>query len=788
MIARPPSPHNLVGTNWPEIDETAVGGVGMQIIHAGTGAQTAETKTYGDGHAYHSVARSGLEAPINAAFRVGAMASELARWYGKGGAEIEATAGSLTTTKVMIAIEVAAAEATIAAKEFEIAALQATSLPPQIREQQIQRLRNEIQQTINEAKRDIEALYKGLYIPTTPAPLGLTPLTYKDSPPVGSGHGGHGGGSGGKGPDGSVQAKPVDQTVDNGTTATRRGPGSEENSARRPPPDAAQEPNSQHGTSQTAERREPGNSGLTQPGEHSQPNETALRRPPGDVPTNATPPTSIVASTPGSGAGSGLSGVGGGVPKMGGLSPPSSPLPTSGLSGGGLPAGGTGLGGGGLSGTGGIPGGGAGSPAAAPPPAQFLSGAAQGFASPPLASSAAAAQPFRPPPGSTMPAGPPPAVPSTPPPAAVGEQVAPAQGTPAPASPQQAAAVPLAPPPAAGVPNPPTPPAPPPAAPGVAGPVGVPGSGGPGAPPAMPPPNVMNLGAANAALRAARMGSHAIGGGLSSTPEFAAATALVAALNDPALGVVQQWACAVFKRPGEKARFVIASREGLSWIPSGVYMPGGVIIAHLDDTIDWSIRKLWRGLKPPARVLAQYGEAIGEAPILVVARHYLGLAALFAKHTVVVADDKAAVDQNPLRNPAGRHRLEIASPDYWWPKVQAIPEDEIPANIRYVASTVAESHDRNFGVDVLRTSVIEQIGRPGGEQLWEAVGMNMHAVRGQLMTAQIDPPEPLAEGWNKELVAAEQQLRCWETLWLAQREPSRETLADMVYSALAATS
>ncbi|MCV6991814.1 hypothetical protein H7I87_18385 [Mycobacterium timonense] len=719
------------------------------------------------------------------------MATNLVGWFGKGGAETEATAGSLTTTKVLIAIEVAAAEAIIAAKESEIAALQATSLRPEIRERRIQQLRNEIQQTINEAKRDIEALYNGLYTPTTPAPLGLTPLVFKGSPPVGSGNGTnrHGGESGPGAPGGGVKASPVDS---NGSPAEKPQYDETAPSNQKPSTEPAQN------TAKSDEVTKPQSqaSGQLQPGQ----SETrVVPQKSGQLGTNGAgvapqPPTSIGASTPGSGAGSGLSGVGGGVPKMAGLSPPSSPLPTSGLSGGGLPAGGSGLAGSGLPSSGSIPGGGAaGSPAAAPPPAQFLSGAAQGFASSaPVTSSAAAAQPFRPPPGSTMPAGPPPAVPSSPPPSAVGEQVVPAQSgaSPPPISPQQAAAVPLAPPPAAGVPNPPAPPPAPPAAPSVAGPVGVPGSGGSGAPPTMPPPSVMNLGATNAALRAVRMGSHTIGGGLSATPEFAAATALVAALNDPALGWVQEWACAVFKQAGEKARFVIASREGLSWIPSGVYMPGGVIIAHLDDTIDWSIRKLWRGLKPPARVLAQYAHVIGEAPILVVARHRLGLAALFAKHTVIVADDKAVVDHNhnPLRNPAGRHRLQVASPDDGWPWVQAIPEDKIAATMRYVASWVAESHDRAFGVDGLRGTTVQQISRSGGDELWAAVGMKMHKQRSEIMTSgKYDAPEPLAEGWNKELVAAEQQLRGWETLWLAQREPTRETLADMVYSALAAT-
>lgn len=63
----------------------------------------------------------------------------------------------------------------------------------------------------------------------------------------------------------------------------------------------------------------------------------------------------------------------------------------------------------------------------------------------------------------------------------------------------------------------------------------------------------------------------------------------------------------------------------------------------------------------------------------------------------------------------------------------------------------------------------------------------MHYVRSEIMTAPVDAPEPLAEGWNDGLVAAEQMLRGWESLWLGQRQASRETLADMTYAAVAAT-
>lgn len=348
------------------------------------------------------------------------------------------------------------------------------------------------------------------------------------------------------------------------------------------------------------------------------------------------------------------------------------------------------------------------------------------------------------------------------------------------AAPAAAAAGPLAPPPPAGVPNPAAPVLP--ASPGAVGTAG----GSVGTP--IAPPNVINtFGGHNVGAKLARMGSSTVGAGLSVTPEFTAATALTGALNDPAFGVISEWACAVFQNPGEMPRFVIASREGLSWIPSGLFMPDGVIVAHLDDTVDWSVRKQWRGLRPPARVLSNYARIIGEEPRIVVARHYLGLDGLFSERTVVVADDKTVIDPNPLRNPAGRHRLELASPEGWWPQVQTIPEAEIAERIRGVASWVSDTHDKAFGADPLRAAAVEQIGRSGGDHMWHEVEQRMHYVRSEIMTAPVDAPEPLSDGWNDGLVAAEQMLRGWEALWLGQRAASRETLADMTYAAVAAT-
>jgi hypothetical protein len=308
----------------------------------------------------------------------------------------------------------------------------------------------------------------------------------------------------------------------------------------------------------------------------------------------------------------------------------------------------------------------------------------------------------------------------------------------------------------------------------------------------------MGLGNASAAVKAVKSGAHAIGEGLRSTPEFNAALALVAALHDPEIGVLSEWACAVFKQPGEQgARFVVASREGLSWIPPGVYMPDGVTVAALDDSIPYDVRKLWRGMKPPARVLANYAKAIGEEPRIVVAREWLGIQGLFGQRTMVAVDDQTVVvDPNPVRNPAGRHRLQMASPAGWWAQVQAIPEADIPTRIHDLATHVAQVHDQAFGLQnddaqqfggrALRGLAVEQIGRPGGEAVWDAVERQMHYVRTEIMTAPIAAPEPLYEGWNTDLTAAEQMLRGWEALWLAQRPATRDTLADMTYAAAAA--
>jgi len=797
MIERPPSAHDLVGDNWPSISEVSLAGLSMAFVGAGTASQTAEQKAYTDGNAYQALLPEGFEKQVEVAFRVAGMAADIAAVLGKAAAETSVVAQGVMSAKIHITVTVGVAEALIAAKEAEIAALQAASLRPEVRAMRIQQLRNEIEQIINEAKSDIQAMYDGIYTPTAPPSPGLSPIVHA-GPAANDGAGKQSGidpVSNGKGDisalDNQIQGSKGDSSSANPSASDQQGA--------RGQSDATQQGEKAGADSAPTQGEKPSGSAeseaLSNSTQGSKPAAAGDSFPSsatsGGVPsTVAMPPSMGSPSASGGGSASGLSGA---MPKMsggGGLSSAGG----SGLSSpGGLSSGGSGLSG--------LSGGGAPSAPAAPTPTQqFLSGVGQGFssASPSTVASgasAAGAQPFKPAPGSTIPAGPPPAssAMSAPTstsagpvaaPAAPAASAAPMGGVPAAAGP-----MPMTAPPPAGTPSV----APPPAAPAPAAPV----APAPAAPaPAQPPP-VMGLGGQNVAAKLAKMGTTAVGEGLRSSDEFNAAVVLVAALNDPAVGVVCEWACAVFQQPGETAaRFVVASREGLSWIPPGVYMPDGVTVASLDESVPYATRQLWRGMKPPARVLAAYAKAIEEQPRIVVARKWLGLQGLFGRGTVLAADDETVVSPNPVLNPDGRHRLELASPDRWWAQVQAIPEADIATRIRDLAGHVAQAHDaafgvhdadsQNFGGRALRVAAVEQIGRPGGEAVWHAVEQQMHWTRAQIMTAPIAAPEPLYEGWNNDLIAAEQMLRGWEVLWLAQRAATRATLADMTYAAAAA--
>ncbi|WP_236740293.1 hypothetical protein [Mycobacteroides abscessus] len=430
------------------------------------------------------------------------------------------------------------------------------------------------------------------------------------------------------------------------------------------------------------------------------------------------------------------------------------------------------------------------------PAQQFLSGAAQGFtqSSPSTASAAsAAAQSFKPPPASTMP--------SAPVNAAVTPSSVPASGpqtvTAAPSNvgavPPAAVAggVPLTAPPPAGVPAAPA--APPPAAAVVP-----PGGGGGGAvsgpPPVPQPPSVMNMGAKTAAMKAFQVGHQATGEGLRATPEFSAAMALVSALNDPERPagslITGGWSVAVFNS-GSSVRFVAAERHGLSWIPAGVYLPAGVSIAHLDTRVPADIRASWRGMEPSALVLAEYARAIGEQPSIVVARAYhSGLPGWFDRQVVVVADETDhVIIPNPLHEPKGRHRLELAAPEHWqW--VMSVPEEHIEAEVREVAAWLVEQHDHMFAnwpdndeMAKLRAVALAQVGREGGST---DVARLLAGRMGELASRLMGTPLYGTPQWTTHTYS-EMLLRGWETLLLGLGASSRTVLADMQYAALMAT-
>lgn len=788
LLERPRDPHELIGTNWYEIDHDALAAVAVRIEKQATAASTAEQKTHTDVNAYELALPEGFDAQISAGRRVGRMAGELAGWFTPAATALGETAQAIQLAKLNTINTVKVADTFIWAAEFRITLLAPVAAAGGIHGAQAQIeidvLRRQIEAIKDNARTAIAALYEGVPEPVLPAALGLTPVIHT-GPPAGTGTGN----------DGAINVKPASTQGENGGSgATALDNKTDGTQADTRPAESRQQ----------ADIRKSGQSGETTGGEEKPStqelnSQTAQHdmRASGAVAEHPTvspgSPAAVPPSAPSTGAGTGTPAGGLGGASVPRVSSPAVSNPLGGL--------GSGPAGGALSG-GGAPS----APSSAVPqtPAQqFLSGAAQGFSSQsPLAtgaSAAAAAQPFKPPPGSTLPAGPPPAA-TSPASSAVSSPGQPAQvQTPVSASPPPASsppvagappanAVPLAPPPAAGVP-PPTAAPPPPVAPAAPAPPVVP----------PPPPPVLGLGKLSAAMKSANHVAH--GEGLGATPEFQAALALVAALHDPTLGVLSEWACAVFKMPGESAaRFVLASREGLSWTPAGVYMPGGVTLAvHDGDAVPWEVRKLWRGLRPPAHVLAHYAKAIGETPRIVVARQWTGLAALFGRDTVIAADDHPTImDPNPLRNPAGRHRLAVVAPHAWaW--VQAVPDGEVLGRMRAVAAHVAAVHDQTYspidiigsdgpipGDPALRGNAVGQIGRDGGAAVWSAVEQQMTYVRMQIMTAPLAIPNPLVDGWNDDLTDAEKLLRGWEVLWLAQRPATRENLADMTYAALAA--
>lgn len=791
LIDRPPDdPHQLIGSHWYEIDPTSLTTVAVRLALQSMAASTAEQKTHNDVNAYELALPEGFEAQIAAGRRVANMAGELSKWLTPAATEIQATAVAVAAAKVATITAVRVANALIAAKRAEIAILtpMAAGVGPHASQAQIRinALQREIDDIISSARSSIASLYENVPQPVLPPALGLTPVVHT-GPPA----------NGGK--------TPHIQTVSNEGQGAGRGASALDNKTGGTEP--GQEPRQW-----TTER----GSGATDPAQHAgdptpktepaqfggaRPStggaETAPR-PSGGIqpPAPRTPP---VDGVPGA---TGLPSTGA-TPEMGigGLSAPGTPsaggLGTGGLSSGGLGSSGlgsSGLGSSGLGSSSGLSGLTSNTGASATqmtPTQQFLSGVQQGLAQSPMAASSASAAsgaPFRPPESSTMQSTPishsAPAAPAATPTA--GQQV---QVAPSPAAAPQApagAGIPMAAPAPAGVPN-----APPPASAGMPTPPPAMGGGGGGTPVSPASPSLMNLGKKSAAAKAARMGSHSFGETVTNTAEYGAALALVAALNDPQRPgsglLLGGWSCAVYGA-GESAQFVIAERHGLSWIPAGVYLPAEVTVAHLDPRVPADERFTWRGMDPSALVLSRYAKAIGEQPRIVVARAWhSGMPGWFAKGVVLAADEADhVIVPNPLLDPSGRHRLEVAAPgEAQW--VRSVPDDQLSNEIHSIAGWLVERHNQYFddAVDAeLRSTALAQFGRSGSA---EPVAAEVFARMRDIAPRLIGCPEYGTKHWQLH-TETEMQLRGWEVLLLGLRGvPSRTKLMDMRYAALMAT-
>lgn len=751
---KPPDPYNLIGEHWCEMSASELAELGTHYTTLANAVFQAEQKTYNDAQAWEQLLPEGFDAQRDAILEVGHMHGSLGAWLVAAANEITLCATDLAQAKTFTVSVVETANKIIATAIAAIAFLQ--MWPGAQSEIEIAALRRQIKSIEDAARESVKALYNSIQPPQGPPPLAVTkPLIYTGPPIEG-------------GPGGAVPAKPAGGGAGSPGKRNKNLPG-------------MVDPGSNDG----------GNGPVTRP-VNAKPNKEL----PGSTGPQLSP---AVAPQPGSASPLGKSPI---TPPVGSLPSPGG-LGSGGMPGGMSPAS---FGGNSLSGlSSGAAG--PGSAASASPAQQFLSGAAQGFASPAAAGSASTAasatgQRFNPPPGATMPAGPPPVSATAPPATSTAPQVSVPATTPTAGVPG-GGPMPLAAPPPAGVPNPAPPPAPPAALPAPA-PAASGGWGSPGP----VPPAALRLGAASAAFRAAQMGSNSYGEGLRATPEFGAAMSLVAALNDPQkppLGLLLGgWSCAVFGA-GDSMRFVVADRHGLSWIPAGVFLPAGVVVAHLDESVAAELRLSWRGLEPSALVLSQYARAVGEQPRIVVARAYhSGLDGWFDRGTTVVADEGThVIIPNPLLDPTGRHRLLLASPADWeW--VQSVPDSDLYAEVRQLASWLVDRHNEVFtenwhshlggdegaqaaGPDArLRSAALAQTGR-GGEPaaaLAAAIKAKMVSIVPRLFGCPSYHEEPAKWRVHTEL---EMQLRGWEALLLGLHPPTHTTLADMWYAAMMAT-
>ncbi|MEV0359722.1 hypothetical protein AB0H71_27055 [Nocardia sp. NPDC050697] len=196
------------------------------------------------------------------------------------------------------------------------------------------------------------------------------------------------------------------------------------------------------------------------------------------------------------------------------------------------------------------------------------------------------------------------------------------------------------------------------------------------------------------------------------------------------LGV--SWAVAVLRRPSGVSAFV-TSNEGRGWLPAGLYLPREVSTPWV-----WEIAEgfAWEGIADPARVLAEFGLALGRrsgarlsalassvriAPVL---RGQLGEVALAGEVPAA-----AALDLGTER-PGLTDRLGLTGAPALLDRAAAVPEPELGARC------LSAALDAHTGVARRRWHTPEALDAP--------------ALRARILTA-LRQRRPVPEPWWAEL-------------------------------------
>lgn len=204
----------------------------------------------------------------------------------------------------------------------------------------------------------------------------------------------------------------------------------------------------------------------------------------------------------------------------------------------------------------------------------------------------------------------------------------------------------------------------------------------------------------------------------------------ILAATPEVLGV--SWAVAVLRRPSGVSAFV-TSNEGRGWLPAGLYLPREVSTPWV-----WEIAEgfAWEGIADPARVLAEFGLALGRrsgarlsalassARIAPALRAQLGEVALAAEVPASAALDLTA-DRKGLTD-----RLGLTGAPALLDRAAAVPEPELAARC------LSAALDAHTGVARRRLSTPEALDAP--------------ALRARILTA-LRQRHPVPEPWWAEL-------------------------------------